>query len=67
MKVIRVWNGCKVVGLIEVSDDSFSSIGTVGGAGNSTRVDIEIDPWRSLIVDHGVIGPPVNYREAIEE
>lgn len=62
-KVIRIWNGCKVLQVICVSDDSSASLGSTGGAGNSTKVDIEIDPWAGLIVDHSVRNPPFSFRE----
>jgi hypothetical protein len=47
---IRIWNGCKVVQLISVSETGSTSHGAVGGAANSTQVDIEFDPWAGLIV-----------------
>ena len=62
-KTIRIWDGCRVVQVISVSGTGNSSIGAVGGAGNSTKVDIEIDPWAGLIVDHSVRNPPVFFRE----
>lgn len=63
-KTIRIWNGCKVVKVVCVDQNGSSAdIGAVGGAGNSTKVDIEIDPWAGLIVDHSTGNPPVCYRE----
>lgn len=64
MPTIRVWHGCRVVGVFGVTDTGSFSIGAVGGAGNSTPVDIEIDPWENLVVDHRVEHPvPVSIRE----
>jgi hypothetical protein len=64
VKTIRIWNGCKVVQVIGVHEDSgSSSLGAVGGAHNSTRIDIEIDPWAGLLVDHSMPGPPVMWRQ----
>lgn len=62
-KVIRIWHGCKVVQVVAVADGSSSVLGPVGGAGNSIAVDIEIDPWAGLIVDHNVRRSPVDFRE----
>lgn len=61
MPTIRVWHGCQVVG---VSDTGSFFIGAVGGASNSTHVDIEIDPWSNLVVDRRAEYPvPVSIRE----
>lgn len=50
---IRIWNGCRVVGVIGVDESGAStSSGAAGGAANSARVDIEIDPWANLLVDN---------------
>ena len=62
-KAIRIWNGCKVVQVVVAEDGAISTLGAVGGANNSTKIDIEIDPWAGLIVDHSVPGPPVAWRE----
>lgn len=60
---IRVWKGCVVREVLTVSDTGMSSVGAVGGASNSTKVDIEIDPWNYLVVDHRVDHPvPVSIR-----
>jgi hypothetical protein len=64
-KTLRIWHGCKVVLLLSVGESGYSTMGATGGAGNSTKVDIEIDPWAGLIVDHGVRNPPVSYRDPI--
>lgn len=64
---IRVWHGCKVITVIGVSDTGHSSLGPVGGAQNSTKVDIEIDPWAGLIVDSSIQGPPVGWRGTQKE
>jgi hypothetical protein len=62
-KTIRIWNGCRVVQVVTVHQDGGSStIGAAGGAENSTTVDIEIDPWAGLIVDHLAGIPPQLYR-----
>ncbi len=66
-KTVRVWDGCRVVGLLSVGQDGGSSFsGGVGGAENSGVVDIEIDPWRGLIVDHSTRNSPVGFREPQE-
>lgn len=54
---IRVWHGCTVRQVLTVSDTGSSVIGGVGGAGNSTHADIELDPWANLVVDHRVEYP----------
>lgn len=62
-KTIRIWNGCKVVQVITVyAEGGNSSAGAVGGAHNSSRPDIEIDPWAGLIVEHEIKAPPVAWR-----
>lgn len=67
MKTIRIWDGCKVVHVIVVHQSAgSSSIGATGGAHNSTAVDIEIDPWAGLIVDHSANRSPVDFREVEE-
>lgn len=61
---IRIWDGCTVRAVFSVSDTGYSAIGAVGGAGNSTKVDIELDPWANLIVDHrDKFSSPVSIRE----
>lgn len=64
--IIRIWNGCRVVHVISVGQEGGSStLGAVGGAGNSTNAEIEIDPWAGLIVDHrdGYGKGPVAWRD----
>lgn len=66
-KVIRIWADGKVVLLLSVRDGGgYSVMGATGGAANSTKVDIELDPWSGLIVDHSTANPPVGYREPID-
>lgn len=65
-KVIRIWDGCKVIGFVDVSGDAISVVTRAGGAANSTLVDIEIDPFAGLIVDHETNNPPKYWREAEE-
>lgn len=66
--VIRVWHGCDVRLVVSVSPTGTASLGAVGGAGNSTRPDIEIDPWANLIVDHRADHPhPVPIREVMTQ
>lgn len=61
--IIRVWDGCTVKYVLDVGrDGSSASLGGAGGASNSTKVDIEIDPWAGLIVDHRVAGGPVPWQ-----
>lgn len=62
-KVIRIWHGCQVVQVVAVSEGASSVMGATGGAHNSTAVDIEIDPWAGLIVDHSVPNSPVSFRD----
>lgn len=53
MKTIRIWKGATVVALVTVDGNGSSAYsGAAGGASNSTKVDIEIDPWVGDIVDH---------------
>ena len=66
-KVIRVWQGCKVVLVLCVGESGYSTSGATGGAENSTQVDIEIDPWAGLIVDHSTRNGPVTYRDPGED
>ena len=62
MPTIRIWKGAHVVQVISVSETGSSTIGAVGGAENSTLADIEIDPWKGLIVDHDTRNGPLNWR-----
>jgi len=63
IKTIRIWNGCKVAALIDVDESGgVTASGPTSGAHNSARVDIEIDPWAGLIVDHSVRRSPVDFR-----
>lgn len=54
---IRIWDGCTVRYVFSITNNGSSSLGAVGGAGNSTKPDIELDPWAGLIVDHRVEYP----------
>ena len=64
-KTIRIWDGCKVVGVVAIDQRGGSTwLGAVGAAANSTPSDIEIDPWAGLIVDHSARRSPVFFREA---
>lgn len=62
-KIIRIWNGCTVIAVLAVKPDGGTTQFTAGGAANSTTVDIEIDPWAGLIVDHMANISPVLFRE----
>lgn len=62
-KTIRIWRGNEVLQVVTVSQGGSSSIGAVGGASNSTKVDIEIDPFAGLIVDHSTGNAPYYFRE----
>lgn len=66
MKAIRIWHGCKVVGLLTV-DEGSSSFQVAGGAQNSTEADIEIDPWAGLIVAKDAAGNRLTPRYYAEE
>lgn len=66
-KTIRIWNGCQVVGLLSVGQDGGSAFqGPTGGASNSSKPDVEIDPWAGLIVDHSSRMSPCAYKEVEE-
>ena len=69
--IIRIWDGCTVRFVLDVDrNGSSSTLGAAGGASNSTKVDIEIDPWAGLIVDHRVPGGPVawqSYEKDLDE
>lgn len=58
--VIRIWNGCQVRHVLSVTGSGSTSLGDIGGAENSTNVDIELDPWAGLIVDHRAEYPAWN-------
>jgi hypothetical protein len=63
-KTIRIWDGCKVVGLLTVGQSGGSAFqGPTGGAANSSKPDVEIDPWAGLIVDHDTRMSPRCYKE----
>jgi hypothetical protein len=49
---IRIWEGCTVRHVVTIGPTGSASIGAAGGAGNSTKVDIELDPWSGLVVDN---------------
>jgi hypothetical protein len=66
-KTIRIWDGCKVVALITVRPDGMTAQGAVGGAGNSSKPDIELDPWAGLLVDHGLRSSPIAWRDVERE
>lgn len=51
--MIRIWNGCTVVCLLDAGKDGGYSIsGPAGGAENGARADIDYDPWAGYVVDH---------------
>jgi hypothetical protein len=66
-KTIRIWNGCKVVAILSVSESGTTYRGAVGGAGNSAKPDIEIDPWEGLLVDHETRQSPIAWRDVERE
>lgn len=49
---IRIWDGCTVRHVVTITPTGSASIGAVGGAGNGTQADIELDPWAGLVVDN---------------
>jgi hypothetical protein len=60
-KTIRIWDGCKVLGLVTVSQDgTWSSVTQAGGAENGARADVEIDPFKGFIVT-GYAPTPIAY------
>ena len=65
---VRIWAGARVVLVITAHPDgSYSTFGQTGGAGNSTQVDIELDPWAQLVTDNRAEHPhPVSIREKPE-
>lgn len=63
-KTIRIWSGAQVLHVVSVAPGgTTSSFANTGGAGSSTRVDIEIDPFAGTIVDHSAGIPPQYFRE----
>lgn len=52
-RAIRLWDGRTVIGLLTVHATGGSSFQIAGGAENAGSVDIEIDPFKGLMVDHG--------------
>jgi hypothetical protein len=61
---IRIWNGCRVVHVIDLNEGSSVTSGAVGGAEMGGRTDIELDPWSGLIIDNRTsILTPVNFRQ----
>jgi len=51
--MIRIWNGCRVVCLVDVGDEGGYTIsGPTGGAENGGRPDVDYDPWKGYVVDH---------------
>ncbi len=59
---IRIWNGCRVVHVLDLNEGSSVTSGAVGGAELGGATDIELDPWAGLIVDHRTdIQTPVNF------
>lgn len=64
-RTIRVWDGCKVVALLEVSQDgSVTFSGDSGGAACSLKADIELDPFAGLLVEHSLpYSSPIAWRE----
>lgn len=65
---IRVWHGNNVRQVMTVSPGGSVIHGPVGGASNSTKVDIEIDPWAGFIVDNRKDFPtPVSLTKEIDE
>jgi hypothetical protein len=68
MVAIRIWDGCVVRAVMTVDQNGGSSfLGATGGAANSTPIDIDLDPWRGVIVDRRAPHPiPVSIREQLE-
>ncbi len=64
---IRIWDGCTVRMVMSVSKTGSSTTGAVGGAGNSSKPDIELDPWAGLIVDHRATYPTPVYIQERDE
>ena len=62
-KTIRVWNGNQVIAVLSVDQNGGSTFAPKsGGAHDSTTIDIEIDPFEGLIVDHSVRMSPRFFR-----
>ena len=65
---IRIWQGHRVAMVLSVGGTGSTTLGAVGGAGNSTQVDIELDPWAGLITDNRAEYPhPVSIVERLDE
>lgn len=61
---IRIWDGSTVRYVFRIGPTGSSTLGDSGGARNSTRPDIELDPWSKLIVDHRQDWPsPISFHE----
>lgn len=66
-KVIRIWNDCKVLAVLEVGDDATSFQARVGGAASALMPDVELDPFAGLIVAHGSTRSAVLYEDRDED
>lgn len=53
-KTIRVWDGKTVIAILAVTPTGYTASRS-GGAEWSGKVDIEIDPFKGLMVDHSEI------------
>jgi hypothetical protein len=61
---IRIWQGCVVRQVVTITETGSATVGAVGGAEDSTQVDIELDPWARLVVDNRAQFPvPVYIRD----
>lgn len=63
-RVIRIWDGCKVLAVVEVDQAGGATFsGASGGAESGTPVNLEIDPFVGLLVEKETSPTPVPWRE----
>lgn len=62
IKVIRIWRGEEAVGVLMIDPVSRSATYATG-PGNSAGaiIDIELDPWAGVILDHATHKPAVSF------
>ena len=64
---IRIWRGCRVLGLFFVGPTGSGMHGAASPLDTSTAVDIELDPWAGRITVNGYPTAPVDIVERIDE
>lgn len=62
IKVIRIWNGEEAVGVLMIDPDSRSATYAIGpGRSAGATIDIDLDPWERVILDHATHKPAVSF------